>query len=674
MNNAAKCEHVWTSSGRRIGLFLLLACLSLIAPSVWAQQILPIANAGAAQTVADTDGLPGENVQLNGSASQGAPQFPLISFIWTNAQGLELASGPNPTVRLPDGVNEITLTVVQAPASEESPLTASAGVTVTVGATTAPVANAGTPRTIADSDGKPGEVVTLDGSGSTDPDGSIVLYEWFRDTNTPLGSSATPLLANVALPDGINQITLLVHDNVGNVASSTIALVIGAVQLAPVQTALETLNLKPNERELAKHLDELCPRLADLAASEEAQLTSEQQDLLERCNGIYSDESTQAQITALQQLGAEELNAMRTQSLLFSRTQSESVMDRLLALRAGDKGLSVAGLNLRIGDKYVSAQQIASSLKHLLGGGASADAVDNDLLNNRLGVWLRGNYGFGDKDSSAEDGGFESDQWGFTGGLDYRFTKSTVAGISLGYGKAQLDFQPVGDGNMDTQSLSAALYGSAYLSDFYFDGVINYADADYDTDRHVHYSESGVGIDRNALGNTSGDSLSGGVAVGYDVVIGAFTLSPTLGYFFIDTNIDSFVENGASGLNLSYDEQHYESSTGNAGVRLTYAWKRSWGVVIPHFRGTYVHEFEDATEVFGVRFAADPFASSSDPTPPIFVRSSEPDQSYFRLAAGVSAQFPYEISGYCEYQRLEGFENVSFSDVTIGLRIQHTFH
>ncbi|HEU4486164.1 MAG TPA: hypothetical protein VFR96_11815, partial [Povalibacter sp.] len=63
----------------------------------------------------------------------------------------------------------------------------------------------------------------------------------------------------------------------------------------------------------------------------------------------------------------------------------------------------------------------------------------------------------------------------------------------------------------------------------------------------------------------------------------------------------------------------------------------------------------------------------SDPTPPIYVQSNEPDQSYFRLAAGVSAQFPYDISGYFEYQRLESFQFVNFQDFTIGLRIQHSF-
>ena len=222
--------------------------------------------------------------------------------------------------------------------------------------------------------------------------------------------------------------------------------------------------------------------------------------------------------------------------------------------------------------------------------------------------------------------------------------------------------------------MNASLYGSAYLGNFYFDGVFNYGDTDYDARRRILYTEGSTTIDRTATGSTSGDAFSGGVSVGYDFNFGGFTLSPTVGYFYVDTNIDSFGEQGASGLNLLYAEQHYESSTGNAGLRLSYVWNVSGAVIVPHLRATYVREFEDATEVFGVRFADDPFANSANPTPAIIVQTEEPDDSYFRLAAGVSAQFPYDISGYFEYQRLESLQFMSFQDFTIGLRMQHSLY
>ena len=657
-----------------------LAPMYFMSTNVQAQSAPPVADAGPDQTVVDTDALPGESITLNGTASQSSVpgQTQISSYVWTNAQGVQIASGANPSVRLPDGVNQIRLIITEddgSSSSSSSTLTATDLVTITIQGTQAPTANAGIDRTIVDTDGQPGEPVTLDGSGSTDVDGTIVSYQWLRD-GAPLGTSQNPVLPNVALPDGANQITLIVTDNVGNTATDTAVITVGEAEPPPVETpALAELDLKPNQREVAKTLDDLCPRLEELSLNQGeggTELTADQQDLLNRCFGIINDESTAEQQTALDELGAQDINAMRTQALIFSRTQHQGVMDRLLALRAGERGTSVAGLGIRIGDKYISAEQVADSLKRAFGGGASADEPGG-LLDNRLGFWLRGNYGTGEKDATTADDGFESDQWGFTGGADYRFGTSTVAGISLGYGESDLDFSPAGQGNLVTKSLSASLYGSAYLGNFYFDGVFNYADADYDSQRNIIYTESGVEIDRTALGATGGESFSGGLSVGYDFIAGGFTISPTIGYFAVDTAIDPFSETGAQGLNLAYDEQNYESATGNAGLRISYAWKTNWGVVIPHFRGTYVREFEDATEVFSVRFASDPFASSADPTPPIIVMTDEPDDSYFRLAAGMSAQFPYDISGYFEYQRLEAFDSVDFQDFTIGLRIQHTF-
>lgn len=651
-----------------------LAPACFMSPAALAQQAPPTAVPGPDRTITDTDGLPGESVGLDGSASLPSdPQGTLTSYVWANAQGVQIATGPTPTVRIPDGVNQITLIVTEddgSSSSSSSTLTATGIVTITVQPTQAPVANAGVSRTIADTDNRPGETVTLDGSASTDIDGTITSYQWFRNGNTPLGSG--PVLNNVQLPDGDNQITLTVQDNVGNTASNTITLTIGATTAAA--PTLADAALKPNELSLAKNLDDMCSRLSQLNSTSPGSLSAGQLDLLARCNGIILDPSAANQETALEELGAQDINAIRTQAVTFSQTQYQGVMDRLLALRSGERGISVAGLNLSVGGKVIPAEQIAKSLQQLLGGGASSDADEpGGLLSSKLGIWLRGNYGIGDKSASAADAGFESDQWGFTGGIDYRFGQSAVAGISLGYGAADLSFKPIGQGNLDSTTINGSLYGSAYLGNFYFDGVFNYGDTDYDTTRRIVYTEGGATIDRTATGSTSGRALSGGISVGYDFNFGGFTLSPTVGYFYVDTDIDSFGERNAGGLNLLYAEQNYESSTGNAGLRLSYVWNVRAAVIVPHLRATYVREFENATEVFGVRFADDPFANSANPTPSIIVQTDEPDDSYFRLAAGVSAQFPYDISGYFEYQRLESLQFMGFQDFTIGLRIQHSF-
>jgi outer membrane autotransporter protein len=386
---------------------------------------------------------------------------------------------------------------------------------------------------------------------------------------------------------------------------------------------------------------------------------------------VNGQESTLKQAQALAQWNPEEFNSLRLLAIDFSQNQFQGIMDRLQALRGGQPRVSLSGVMINSEGKAVSLDQVAQSL-HALGGGAGSDDAGG-LLDNRLGFWVRGNYGTGRKDTTLADSGFKSDQLGMTGGVDYRIGSASVIGASLGFGKADLDFRSETDSGVKNDTYAVSVYGSAYLGGAYLDAVINYISAQYETNRHIVYTEFGNTIDRTARGATDGTTVSGGINLGYDFNFGAFTVAPTIGYYYADAKIDNFTEVGAMGLDLQFNEQKYKSSAANAAVRLSYAMKTSWGVLIPHFRGTYVHEMDKDAEVFGVRFANDPFASSTDPTPPIVIRSDALDQSYFRLAAGFSAQLKNDLSGYFEYQRLAGFQNVSFEDFTFGLRLQHSF-
>jgi hypothetical protein len=104
--------------------------------------------------------------------------------------------------------------------TEESATTDSAG-PVSV----APVADAGPDQTVVDSDAADGESVTLDGSGSSDNDGTIVSYAW----TWAGGGSATGVGPTVSLPDGTTVVTLTVTDNDGNTDTDTVSItVVGA--------------------------------------------------------------------------------------------------------------------------------------------------------------------------------------------------------------------------------------------------------------------------------------------------------------------------------------------------------------------------------------------------------------------------------------------------------------
>ena len=85
-----------------------------------------------------------------------------------------------------------------------------------------PKADAGPDQTLTDSDDSGSEQVTLDGSGSSDPDGNITSYVW-----TEGGSQiATGVRPTVSLPVGQHIITLQVTDNDGLTDTDTVTVTI----------------------------------------------------------------------------------------------------------------------------------------------------------------------------------------------------------------------------------------------------------------------------------------------------------------------------------------------------------------------------------------------------------------------------------------------------------------
>lgn len=93
----------------------------------------------------------------------------------------------------------------------------------------APTADAGADQTVDDADNSGAEVVTLDGSGSSDSDGSIVLYEWYEGTDY-LGSGAT---LNVEFAVGTHVVTLGVVDNGGASSTDEVVVTVDAYEPPP---------------------------------------------------------------------------------------------------------------------------------------------------------------------------------------------------------------------------------------------------------------------------------------------------------------------------------------------------------------------------------------------------------------------------------------------------------
>lgn len=110
-----------------------------------------------------------------------------------------------------------------------------------------PVANAGTDQTIT----LPTSTVTLDGSKSTAPAGSIKTYTWTKVSGPAGGSIATPAAVKTSvtgLTEGTYQFQLKVTDNNGAISIASVKVIVKPAPLPPVADAgiAQTITLPAN--------------------------------------------------------------------------------------------------------------------------------------------------------------------------------------------------------------------------------------------------------------------------------------------------------------------------------------------------------------------------------------------------------------------------------------------
>jgi hypothetical protein len=175
----------------------------------------PIANAGPDQTVEQTS-PEGANVTLDGTGSSD-PNNDTLTYIWNWTGGS--ASDANPTVTLPPGNTNITLTV------DDGEFNATDTVTITVADTEPPYVNAGEDR-IVEAEAAYGAEVTLHGNATDDVDTELD-YMWSEE-DTTLGTEAN-LTATLSL--GTHVLTLNATDDSGNTGTDSVT--VEVVDTAP---------------------------------------------------------------------------------------------------------------------------------------------------------------------------------------------------------------------------------------------------------------------------------------------------------------------------------------------------------------------------------------------------------------------------------------------------------
>ena len=171
----------------------------------------PVADAGPDQEVPATSNMDAD-VTLDGTGSTDPDGDPL-AYSWTGPFGGAL-HGATPNLSFAPGTYTLTLTVHDG---RDGTDTDTVVITVTEAPNAEPVADAGPEQTVTCTvqQGDAEEcLVQLDGSGSFDPDGDPLTYEWLL-----LGATSTEAALMVSLPaGGPHTINLRVEDDRGGTA------------------------------------------------------------------------------------------------------------------------------------------------------------------------------------------------------------------------------------------------------------------------------------------------------------------------------------------------------------------------------------------------------------------------------------------------------------------------
>ncbi|MGR9114814.1 MAG: autotransporter outer membrane beta-barrel domain-containing protein [Gammaproteobacteria bacterium] len=378
-------------------------------------------------------------------------------------------------------------------------------------------------------------------------------------------------------------------------------------------------------------------------------------ELQVRCNNLVGSGSPTDVLT---KVTSEQTAAQKSMSLEMNNGQFATLTNRISAIRSGRQGggLTISGLTFDSSGNPISRSQLTNMNK----------AAAGDESFDRLGVFVNGNIGFGDRRTTSNEAGYDLDTHGATFGMDYRFTDNFLLGMAFGYNNAYSGYAN-SLGTLEADNYTGAIYGSFFTEDgFFVDGIFSGSHIDYATRRHIQYSISET-INTNAFGDNEGDEFDVAMTSGYNFNYNGLTVTPQVRVEYTTNQVDALNERGGQGWALHVDSQDFDSLQTAAGLQLAYAVNLPWAVIMPMVRAEYIHEFKNDQRNITAYFIQDPSQTRFN------IMTDKPDRDYIILNAGMSAQFAHGISAFVSYDTIQAHSYVNNHNFVGGVRMELSF-
>jgi hypothetical protein len=198
---------------------------------------IPVADAGSNQLVKE-----GSVVSLNGGTSTDTDGDPL-TYAWTAPDGITLdsASASVTTFTAPTVTTDTPFTFSLVVYDGTVSSTAATVVITVMHKNIVPVAHAGSDQTLNE-----GALVTLNGSASTDPEGTPFTYQWIAPAGITLSSasaSITTFTAPEVTTDTSYTFSLVVNDGTDSSTIDQVIITVKQVNKAPVASAGQAITV-----------------------------------------------------------------------------------------------------------------------------------------------------------------------------------------------------------------------------------------------------------------------------------------------------------------------------------------------------------------------------------------------------------------------------------------------
>jgi outer membrane autotransporter protein len=368
-------------------------------------------------------------------------------------------------------------------------------------------------------------------------------------------------------------------------------------------------------------------------------------------------------------IAPEELTSIFSAGNALADTQTGNIENRLWEVRnGGGTGFSATGFNLQNDHGSVSIATLAFASPMGTGddlppvaareGDAKASLRYKTELrpesghDPRWGVFITGGGEFAHVSGDFNANGYNFTTGGMTIGADYRMNEHFTVGIMGGY--ANTTTKLVNAGSIDINSGKLGIYSTLYGHGFHLDTLFAGGYNNYDTQRMAL-----LGV---ARGSTHGGEFDGMVNGGYDAHFGKLTVGPVASMQYTYVDINKFDETGSL-LPLSVPHQSQESLRSRIGIKGSYDWKTTSGIVItPVVGAAWQHEYLNSA------FALD--ASFAQGAGNLFsVQGPEIGRDSAIISVGVNVQWTSRFGTYLNYDGEFGRKNYQINSVSGGARL-----